>query len=43
LVAFGNAGEKKEFGRAIASAVVLSAFNLLTACVLLPIEVRAQN
>ncbi|CAG5079702.1 Oidioi.mRNA.OKI2018_I69.PAR.g9329.t1.cds [Oikopleura dioica] len=42
LVAFGNATQRAEFGRAIASAVVLSMYNLLTAVVLLPLEMAFQ-
>ena len=38
IVAFGNAAEKEEFARAMASAVVLAAFNWMTVFVLLPIE-----
>ena len=38
IVAFGNSAEKEEFARAMASAVVLAAFNWMTVFVLLPIE-----
>ena len=38
IVAFGNSAEKTEFARAMASAVVLAAFNWMTVFVLLPVE-----
>ena len=38
IVAFGNSAEKEEFAPAMASAVVLAAFNWMTVFVLLPIE-----
>ena len=38
IVAFGNSAEKEEFARAMASAVVLAAFNWMTVFVLLPVE-----
>ena len=38
IVSFGNSAEKEEFARAMASAVVLAAFNWMTIFVLLPLE-----